>query len=50
MANSFALIEYLLILYFRPSLKSFPYISSIGKSYELFQAFRVMYAGLQALL
>lgn len=31
MANSFALIEYLLVLYFRPSLKTFPYVSSTGK-------------------
>jgi len=30
MANSLALIEYLLVLYFRPSLKSFPYVSSPG--------------------
>jgi protein-S-isoprenylcysteine O-methyltransferase len=34
MANSLALLEYLLILYFRPSLKSFPYVSSIGKLNE----------------
>jgi hypothetical protein len=34
MANSLALIEYLLVLYFRPSLKSFPYVSSTGKSNE----------------
>jgi hypothetical protein len=34
MANSLALIEYLLVLYFRPSLKSFPYVSSLGKSNE----------------
>src|SRR5258708_2771310 len=32
MANSLALVEYLLVLYFRPSLKSFPYVSSTGKS------------------
>lgn len=30
MANSLAMMEYLLTLYFRPSLKSFPYVSSIG--------------------
>jgi len=30
MANGLALLEYLLVLYFRPSLKSFPYVSSIG--------------------
>ncbi|KAI0307287.1 ICMT-domain-containing protein, partial [Multifurca ochricompacta] len=30
MANSLALTEYLLILYFRPSLKSFPYVSFLG--------------------
>ncbi|KAI0251276.1 ICMT-domain-containing protein [Lactifluus subvellereus] len=30
MANSLALTEYLLVLYFRPSLKLFPYVSSIG--------------------
>jgi len=30
MANGLALMEYLLTLYFRPSLKSFPYISFIG--------------------
>ncbi|KAI0004889.1 protein-s-isoprenylcysteine O-methyltransferase [Russula compacta] len=30
LANSLAVIEYLLVLYFRPSLKSFPYVSSIG--------------------
>jgi len=29
-ANGVALTEYLLVLYLRPSLKSFPYISSIG--------------------
>ena len=34
MANSLALIEYLLVLYFRPSLKSFPYVSSPGKLNE----------------
>jgi len=34
MANSLALIEYLLVLYFRPSLKSFRYVSSPGKSNE----------------
>ena len=50
MANSVALAEYLLVLYFRPSLKSFPYVSSIGESYELFQASHVTYARLQALL
>lgn len=33
MAHSLALMEYLLALHFRPSLKSFPYISFIGKSY-----------------
>lgn len=32
MANSLALLEYLLVLYFRPSLKSFRYVSSPGKS------------------
>jgi protein-S-isoprenylcysteine O-methyltransferase len=36
MANGLALMEYLLTLYFRPSLKSFPYISFIGKSCCLF--------------
>jgi hypothetical protein len=34
MANSLAFTEYLLVLYFRPSLKSFPYVSSAGKSSE----------------
>ena len=34
MANSLALIEYLLTLYFRPSLKSFRYVSYPGKSDE----------------
>ncbi len=34
MANCLALIEYVLVLYFRPSLKSFPYVSSAGKSNE----------------
>ena len=34
MANSLALVEYLLVLYFRPSLKSFRYVSSPGKSNE----------------
>ena len=34
MANSLALIEYLLVLYFRPSLKLFRYVSSPGKSKE----------------
>ncbi|KAI0304231.1 ICMT-domain-containing protein [Russula brevipes] len=29
-ANAIALIEYLLVLYFRPSLKSYPYVSPIG--------------------
>jgi protein-S-isoprenylcysteine O-methyltransferase len=33
-ANSLAFTEYLLVSYFRPSLKSFPYVSSFGKSYE----------------
>jgi protein-S-isoprenylcysteine O-methyltransferase len=33
-ANSLALAEYLLVSYFRPSFKSFPYISSFGKLYE----------------
>ncbi|KAI9512228.1 Isoprenylcysteine carboxyl methyltransferase family-domain-containing protein [Russula earlei] len=31
-ANGLALAEYLVVIYFRPSLKSFPYVSSIGKS------------------
>jgi hypothetical protein len=35
MANTLALIEYLLVLYFRPSLKSFSYVSTPGKSDEL---------------
>ena len=34
LANSLALIEYLLVLYFRPSLKSFSYVSSPGESDE----------------
>lgn len=34
MANSLAFTEYLLALYFRPSLKLFPYVSSAGKSSE----------------
>jgi protein-S-isoprenylcysteine O-methyltransferase len=29
-ANSLAVIEHLLVLYFRPSLKTFPYVSSTG--------------------
>jgi protein-S-isoprenylcysteine O-methyltransferase len=33
-ANSIALSEYLLALYFRPSLKSFPYVSYTGKLNE----------------
>jgi hypothetical protein len=49
-ANSIAVTEYLLVLYSRPSLKSFPYVSSIGKSYEFFQASHVTYTCLQALL
>jgi len=36
-ANSIALIEYLLVLYFRPSLKSFPYVTPLGKSDEPFK-------------
>jgi protein-S-isoprenylcysteine O-methyltransferase len=35
-ANGLALAEYLLGLYFRPSLKSFPYVSLLGESYKSF--------------
>lgn len=34
LANGLALIEYLLVLYFRPSLKSFPYVTFTGKLNE----------------
>ena len=38
-AHSLALVEYLLVLHFRPWLKSLPYISFIGKSYGHFSSF-----------
>ena len=34
MANILAFTEYLLVSYFRPSLKSFPYVSSLGMLQE----------------
>jgi len=38
-ANGLALTEYLLVLYFRPSLKSFPYVSLLGVVVVLFGQF-----------
>jgi len=38
-ANGLALAEYLLVLYFRPSLKSFPYLSLLGVVIVLFGQF-----------
>ena len=31
-ANGTALLEYLLTLYFKPTLKSYPYVSLFGKA------------------
>lgn len=50
MAHSLALMEYLLALHFRPSLKSFPYISFIGKSYGLFSNFLCYVCGFAGII